>query len=83
MATHAHLKNAFTEVEKYKGHFRSNIAVPVTSLCMIQFSKNDTAFCMTIHFLQNWLSLKEKKKKKCVLSLKILVYIYGRYNYTG
>ena len=29
---------------KYEGHFRSNITVPVTSLCMIQFSKTIPQF---------------------------------------
>ena len=30
---------SFSKSRIYEGHFRSNITVPVTSLCMIQFSK--------------------------------------------
>ena len=62
----------------YGGHFRSNITVPVASLCRIQFSKTIPPF------VQLYITYKMFKcKTKIMLSLKILIYIYGRYKYTG
>ena len=59
--------------------------MPVTSLSMIQFTKT------VPYFVRLYISYKmvksgtkkKKEKKKSVLSLKIIVYIYGRYKYTG
>ena len=46
----------------YEGHFRSNVTVPVTSLCMIQFSKT------ILHFVRlyiNYKMVKPETKNAC------------------
>ena len=63
----------------YEGHFRSNINVPVTSLCMIQLSKTIP------HFVRLYMTYKMVKSETNMraLSLNMLVYIYGMYKYIG
>ena len=41
----------------YEGYFKSNVTVPVTSLCMIQFSKRIP------HFVQLYISYKIVKSE--------------------
>ena len=56
-----HFQCVSRKVSSYEGHFRSNITVPVTSLCMIQFSERYRILYDYI-FLTKWLSLKEKTR---------------------
>ena len=46
----------------YEGHFRSNITVPVTSVCVVEFSKTIPDF---VRLYINYKMVKSETKHEC------------------
>ena len=62
-------------VKIYEGHFRSNITVPVTWLCMIQFSKTIPRF---VRLYITYKMVKSETKNACWALLGIPIMRYER-----